>query len=61
MNKILYMLRPRPLVQELVSHGAEMEAQIDEVSLGTNTEEDHIILLQELYTVGQEIHLRIKL
>ena len=61
MNKILYILRRRPLVQELVSRGAEMEAHIDDVSLGTNTQEDHILLLQEFFTVCQENHLRIKL
>ena len=38
MNKILYMLRRRPLVQELISRGAEMEAHINDVSLGTNTQ-----------------------
>ena len=37
MNKILYILRHRPLVQDLISRGAEMEAQIDDVILGTNT------------------------
>ena len=42
MNKILYILRRRPLVQELISPGAEMEAHIDDVSLGTNTQEDHV-------------------
>ena len=61
MNKILYILRGRPLVQILVSCGAEMEANINDVSLGTNTEEDHIPLLQEYFTVCQETHLRIKL
>ena len=61
MNKILYILRRRPFVQELVSRGAEMEAHIDDVSLGTNTQEDHILLLQEFFTVCQESHLRIKL
>ena len=53
MNKILYILRRRPLVQELVSRGAEMEAHIDDVSLGTNTQEDHILLLQEFFTACQ--------
>ena len=38
-----------------------MEAHIDDVSLGTNTQEDHILLLQEVSTVCQEDHLRIKL
>ena len=60
MNKILYILRRRPLVQELISRGAEMEAHIDDVSLGTNTQEDHVPLLREFFTVCQEYHLRIK-
>ena len=45
----------------MVSCGAEMEAHIDDVSLGTNTQEDHILLLQEFFTVCQENHLRVKL
>ena len=61
MNKFLCILRRRPLVHELVSCGAEMEADIDDVSLGTNTQEDHILLLQDFFTVCQENHLRIKL
>ena len=61
MNKILYILRRRPLVQELVSRGAEMEAHIDDVSLGTNTQEGHILVLQEFFIVCQEKHHRIKL
>ena len=61
MNKILYNLRRRPVVQELVSRRAEMEAGIEDVSLGTNTQEDHILLLQEFFTVCQENNLRIKL
>ena len=61
MNKLLYILRRRPLVQELISRGAEMEIHIDDVSLGTNTEEDHVLLLRELFIVCQENHFRIKL
>ena len=61
MNKILYILRRRTLVQELISRGAEMEAHIDDLSLGTNTQEDHVLLLRELFIVCQEEHLRIKL
>ena len=61
MREILYILRRRPLVQKLVSRGAEMEAHIDDMSLGTNTQENHILLLQEFFTVCQENHLRIKL
>ena len=44
-----------------MSPGAEMEAHIDDVSLGTNTQEDHTLFLQELFTVCQEKHLRTKL
>ena len=60
-NKNLYILRRRPLVQELISQGAEMEAHIDDVSLGTITQEDHALLLREFFIVCQENHLRIKL
>ena len=45
----------------LISRGAETEAHIDDVSLGTNTQEDHVVLLCEFFTVCQENHLRIKL
>ena len=61
MNKILYILRGRPLVQELISRDAEMEVHIDDVSLGTNTKEDHVLLLREFFIVCQENHLRMKL
>ena len=61
MTKILYILRRRPLVQELISGGAEMEAHIGDVSLGTNTQEDHVLLLREFFNICQENHLRIKL
>ena len=61
MNKILYILRRRPLVQELISRRAAMEAHIDDVSLGTNTQEDHVLLLREPFIVCQENHSRIKL
>ena len=61
MNKILYILRRRPLVQELISRGAEMAAHIDDVSLGTNIQEDHVLHLREFSIVCQEDHLRKKL
>ena len=61
MNKILYILRCQPLVQDLISGDAEMEAHIDDVSLGTNTQEEHALLLREFFIVCQENHLRIKL
>ena len=51
MNKVLYVLRRRPLVQELISRGAEMEAHINDVSSGTNTQEDHVLLLRECFIV----------
>ena len=54
MNKFLYILRRRPLAQELISWGAEMEAHIDNVSLGTNTQEDHVLLLREFFNVCQK-------
>ena len=61
MNKILSILRRRPVVQELISRAAQMEAHIDDVCLGTNTQEDHLILLGEFFVVCQENHTRLKL
>ena len=61
MNKILYILRRRRLVRGLISRGAEMEAHIHDVSLGTNTQEDHVLLLCEFFIVCQENQERIKL
>ena len=60
MNEIYYILRRRPLVQELIFQGAEMEAHLDDVSFGADTQEDHVLLLRESFTVCQENHLRIK-
>ena len=37
-----------------------MAAHIDDVSLGTNTQEDHVLLLGEFFIVCQENHLQIK-
>ena len=61
MNKILSILRRRPVVQELISRGAQMEAQIDDVCLGTNTQEQHLILLGEFFAVLQENYTSLKL
>ena len=60
MNKTLYILRRRPLVQELISRGAETEAHIDDMRLGTNMKEDDVLLLREFSIIRQENHLRIK-
>ena len=61
MNKILSILRRRPVVQELISRGAQMEAHIHGVCLGTNIQEDHLILLGEFFAVCQKNHTRLKL
>ena len=50
-----------PPKQELFPRGAEMEAQIVDVSLGTITQEDHVLLLCEFFIVFQENRLQIKL
>ena len=60
MNKILCILRRTPLAQELVSCGAEMEAHVDDVRLGNNAQEDHILLLDDFFTDWQERTLCIK-
>ena len=61
MNKILSIPGRRPKVQEFISRGAQMKAHIDDVCVGTNTPEDHLILLGEFFAVFQENHTRLKL
>ena len=61
MNQIIALCKRRPAVQELLQCGAVLEAHMDDVILGTNTIDDHLLLLREFYTVCQENHLRIKL
>ena len=61
MNKILSILRRRPVVQELIARGAQMEAHIDDVCVGTNTKVEHQILFSEFTAVCQENHSRLKL
>ena len=61
MNEILSILRRRPVVQELISRGAQMESHINDVCLGMDTQEDHLIILGEFFAVCQENHTRIKL
>ena len=61
MNKIPNILKCRPLIQKLVSRRAEIKANIENISLGTNTREDCILLLQESPIVCQENHIRNKL
>ena len=60
MSKILSILRRGSVVQELISRGAQMEAHIDDVCLGTNTQEDHLIIFGEFFAVCQENHTRLK-
>ena len=38
-----------------------MQAQIDDVCLGTNTQEDHLILWAEFFAVCQENHTSLRL
>ena len=61
MIKFFYILGRRPPVQELISREAEMEAHIDDLTLGTNTQEDHVLLLRAFSIVCQENHLGTKL
>ena len=60
MNKIQSTLRQRPVVQELISRGAQMEAHIDDVCLERNTQEDNPILLDGFFAVCQENHNGLK-
>ena len=59
MNKILSILPRRPVVQELISLATQMEAHIDDVCLGTNTQEDHLLRLGQFFAVCMDNHTRL--
>ena len=56
MSKMLSILRRRPVVQELISGRDQMEAHIDYVCLGTNTQGDLLIMLGQFFAVCNENH-----
>ena len=61
MNQVLSMVKRRPKVQELLTRGAVLEVHVDDVLLGTNTEEDHLTLLREFFATCMEQNVRVKL
>ena len=61
MNKILALVKMRPRVKPLLKRGAELEVHIDDVMLGTNSEEDHRVLIEEFLSVCEEHHMRVRL
>ena len=60
MNQVIALCKQRLAIQELLQRGAVLEAQIEDVILQTNTIDDHLLLLRQIYTVCQENHLCIK-
>ena len=54
MNRVLTILQPRAAVQTLLERGAVAEAHIDNVVLGTNSIEDHLLWLSEFFDVCVE-------
>ena len=61
MNQVLTILKQRPAVQALLERGAVAEAHMNDVLLGTNSIEDHLLLLSEFFDPCVEQNLRIKL
>ena len=51
MHQVLTILKQRPAVQALLERGAVAKAHIDDVLLGTNSIEDHLLLLSEFFDV----------
>lgn len=61
MMKALDNLKKRAPARALLSKGCVVNAFFDDVSVGTNTVEEHMILLKEWFAVCQEMSLRVKL
>ena len=60
-NKILSIPRRRPVVQEGITRGSQMETHINDVSVGTNSQQNHIIMLGNFFDVCKKNHGRLKL
>ena len=58
MNQVLTILKQRPAVEALLEQGAVAEAHIDDVLLGTNSIEDHLLLLLEFFDDPMEMDRR---
>ena len=61
MNQVIALCKRRPAVQELLQRGGVLVAHSNDVTLGTNTIDDHLLLFREFYTLCQENHPLIKL
>ena len=61
MNQVIALRKQQLAVGGLLQRGAVLEADINNVILGTKTNDDHLLLLREFYTVCQENHLQMKL
>ena len=61
LNQIIAILKGRPKVQQFLRRGAVIEANIDDVFLGSNTIEDHKALIDEFLSVFDECNTRVKI
>ena len=61
MNKILAIVRRRKSVQPIMERGGVLECHVDDAGLGTDSVEDHLVLLREFLAVCQENHIRVRL
>ena len=60
-NKVLALVRRRQAVRPLLERGAVLECHVDDVGLGTNTAEDHLVLLKEFLDECKINHIRVRL
>ena len=60
MSQVLCLVKQRPAVQEVMKRGAVLDAHIDDMLLGTNSMENHFVLLSKFFEVCKKQHLKIK-
>ena len=62
MVRLLHLLKQRPIVKEMAKRSCVVaEAFFDDIGLGTETVEDHQLLLRELFVVMHENNMRVNL
>ena len=61
MNQVVARMKLKPTVQALLKKGAVIEVYIDDVLLGTDEADDHLLLVEDVLRICEECNTRVKL
>ena len=59
--KVISQMKDNSQVRQLLAQGCVVGAFFDDIGIGSHTQEQHLLLLEEFLRVCQRLHLRVKL